>query len=70
MTINLDTEVVGSTYDVSAHVSTYTVLRDGRRWTVTVPDVAFAQCQNAASRRTLLGNLLTNAMRGKADGES
>jgi hypothetical protein len=71
MTINLDTEVVSSSYDVTAHMNTYTIKRDGRRWTVNIPDTALAiHGANHAARRTHLGNLLTDAMRGKADGET
>lgn len=71
MTINLDTEVVSSSYDIDAHMNIYTIKRDGRRWTVNIPDAAFAMHgASQAARRAHLGNLLTEAMRGKADGES
>lgn len=69
-TINLDTEVVASSYDATAQTYSYTFERAGRRWTVTVPHAALAQHgPNVQARRNHLGNLLTEAMRGPADGE-
>jgi hypothetical protein len=71
MTINLDTEIVSSSYDIDARMNTYTIRRDGRRWTVQIPDSAFAvHATNRQARAAHLGNLLTAAMRGKADGET
>lgn len=65
--INLDTEIVGSRYDPITRMCSYTVARDGRKWTVSVhSDDLNRHKQN---RRNHLGHLLQQAMRGKADGE-
>ena len=76
MTINLETEVVRSTYDPTFRTHQYVVERDGKRWTVTVADDDFetygspigasaAIVQNA--RRRHLAACLERAMDGPAD---
>lgn len=78
MTINLDTEVVNTAYDVRTHVHTYVLARNGKRWTVRVPDQQFARfgpvvgaqaAQNKANRRKYLATMLENAMQGDADAD-
>lgn len=74
MTINLETEVVASSFDGDTHV--YTIERGGQRWTVRVPDDDFqrfgpmmgaAGANNRMARRRYLATILTNAMQGAPD---
>lgn len=69
-TINLDTEVVATRYDRVKHENIYTIERGGRRWTVAIHDDDLARHKaNKLARRAHLGNMLAQAMQGKADGE-
>lgn len=70
MTIFLDNEVVASRHDPVARMNHYTIERGGRRWTVSVHlDDFNRHGGNVHARRAHLGNLLQQAMTGKADGE-
>jgi hypothetical protein len=78
MTINLEQEIVGSSYDPVERVHHYTIERNARRWTVKIPDAHLDQhgqimgasaAQNQANRRLHVARCLENAMRGPADGE-
>lgn len=68
--INLDTEIVATGHDPITRTHFYTIERGGRRWTVKIHDDHLSRHgANKQARRNHLGNLLTEAMRGKADGE-
>lgn len=69
MTINLDTEIVETRHDPVSRNNYYTIERNGRRWTVEIHMDEFNRCASKEQKRSLLGNRLTEAMRGKADGE-
>lgn len=73
MTINVDTEIVASRYDAAKRINHYTIKRDGRHWSVEVPDDHLDRHGRGAGsrdrRRNHVGSLLVLAMRGKADGE-
>lgn len=78
MAINLEDEIIASSYDALARTHSYTVARGARRWTVTVHDDDFQQygaiagasaAQNQSNRRSHLARRLDDAMRGPADGE-
>ena len=70
MTINFDTEIVATRHDPITRTHHYTVERGGRRWTVNLHDDDLNRHGgNKAARRNHLGNLLHQAMMGKADGE-
>jgi len=69
-TINLDTEIVGTCFDPVSRKCSYTIARDGRRWTVYIHiDELNRHGGNKKLRRDHLGKLLMDAMRGKADSE-
>ncbi len=69
--INLETEIVESRYDTKARANIYVIARNGRRWTVSVPDADVAKIGgNKQARRVFVTNMLETAMRGKADGEA
>ncbi len=75
MTINLETELVGSSLDPVTRVASYTIERNGKRWTVRVPIDHFEHAAKhlkdvTARKRTKrehLGKLLENAMNGPHD---
>lgn len=70
MTINLETEIVGTAHDPVTRVHSYTIERGGRRWTVSIADDEFQRLgPMPQQRRNLLGHRLQEAMKGKADGE-
>ena len=71
MSVNLDSEVVATAFDPATRTCSYTIERDGKRWTVPIPLHQLEQHGNTVSgqqsRRTHLANLLEAAMRGKPD---
>lgn len=76
MTIHLENEVVGSAFDPITQIHTYTVARDGKRWTVTIPNADFERfgprlgaraAINQLTRRKHLAMRLTAAMDGPPD---
>jgi hypothetical protein len=68
--INLEREIVSTGYDTTKRACIYTVARDDRRWTVSIPlDDLNQHGVNSAARRKHLGNILDQAMNGPADGE-
>lgn len=70
MTINLENEIVSTGYDPITRTCSYVIERGNRRWTVNIPEKDLnAHGSNKAVRRIQLGNVLTQAMTGKADGE-
>lgn len=75
MTVHLEGEVVASRFDPITRTCSYTITRDGKRWTVSVP---LEHLDNAAkphahapmakqARRDHLANVLKNAMNGAPD---
>lgn len=68
MTINLESEIVGTLFDPIAQACVYTIQRGDKRWTVAVPlhhlDVHRG---NKANRRKHVATVLENAMRGEPD---
>jgi hypothetical protein len=70
MTINLDTEIVATRHEPKLRMTYYTIERGGRRWTIGVfADELDRHGGNRQARRNHVGNLLHQAMQGKADGE-
>jgi hypothetical protein len=68
MTLNLDGEIVATAYDPAS--GSYTLARDGRRWTAAVALAQLeAQGANKEARRNHLANVLFTAMQGPPDGE-
>ena len=76
MTINPETEIVHSSHDPQTRIHSYTIERDGKRWTVAISDDEFARFgplvgaqarKNQARRRTYLVAKLTEAMQGEPD---
>ena len=41
MTIHPETEIVSTSYDAVKHTHSYTIERNGKRWTVEIPDADF-----------------------------
>jgi hypothetical protein len=69
MPLNLDTEIVATSYDPSTDSCAYTIERNGKRWTVQVPLAQLDACgANKQARRDYLGNVLLAAMDGPPDG--
>lgn len=71
MTVALDSEIVGTGYDPKTGDCSYTIERNGKRWTVTVHEDQFHQYGaiqvSIQQRRTHLANALEAAMRGPDD---
>lgn len=71
MTINLEEEISSSRYDKLARMHSYTIERDGKRWTVNISDDEFAKFgfdkAGKMGRRTLLAQRLTSALQGVPD---
>ncbi len=77
MTFNPETEIVSSSHDPVKRFHTYVAERNGKRWTVSIPDAEFAEfgpvvgasaAVNKQARRTYLARKMTAAMDGPADG--
>jgi hypothetical protein len=71
--INLETELVGSSYNPSTRVCTYTIERDGSRWTVGVPLQnlnAYKTANHKALRRQHVARVLHTAMQGAPNGNT
>ena len=70
-TINLDTEIVATRHDAAARMNYYTVLRNGRRWTIGVPSADLDRygkhVGHKQRRANHIANLLTEKMRGEPD---
>ena len=67
-TINLDTEIVATSYDPATRMNYYTIERGGRRWTASVhTDHLAVHKANKEARRRHVGNVLVEAMRGPSD---
>lgn len=70
-TIHLENEIVATRHDPVTRTSFYTIERNGRRWTVGIPDDDLNRHKsNKAARRLHLAQTLNMAMQGKADGEA
>jgi hypothetical protein len=71
MTISLDTEIVGTSFDPVTRICTYTIERDGRRWTAQIPidhlEVHGPGQIGDQKRQMHLANVLTEKMRGPHD---
>lgn len=69
-TVHLETEIVATHYDAASRQCFYTIERDGRQWTVGIPEDDLNRHKaNKAARRMHLAQTLSVAMQGKADGE-
>jgi hypothetical protein len=70
MTIALESEIVGSAYDPVSKVCTYTIERNGKRWTAEVP-VHHLQSHKGGNakmlRRNHVAKVLEMAMQGEPD---
>lgn len=74
MTINLETEVVKSSFDPINRISTYTIQRDGKNYTAAVnladlDKLGPAGPATKAARRTFIANALNAALQGQPDKE-
>lgn len=68
--VHPDTEVVATTYDAPTGICTYTIQRDGKRWTARIPLSELDKFKaNRQARRTYLANALQQAMVGPPDPE-
>lgn len=68
MTIHLDTEVVSTRFDPVTRTCFYTIERDGKRWTASIPEVELNKHgPNKIARRNMIAMALNNAMMGKPD---
>lgn len=67
MTINLETEVVASTFDPKTRQCAYTIKRNGKRWTVKLPIDDFAKQKTKQAKRDHLARALQSAMNGNPD---
>ena len=63
MTINIETEIVGSSYDPRTGTCSYTVRKDGKEVTVEIPVADLDRHGgNRRARQTHLANKLTEAL--------
>lgn len=70
MTVNLDSDLVGTKFDAARQVNIYTARRGDRRWTVEVPLSELQPLMgNKTARRQKVENFINSAMSGPADGE-
>lgn len=77
MTIALDTEIVASRFDTKTGLCSYTIERNGKRWTVDVhldhfealPKTPGEPHVNKQLRRNHLAKVLEQAMQGPCDAE-
>lgn len=70
MTIALESEIVGSAYDPTSKVCTYTIERNGKRWTAEVHlnHLSAHKGGNAKMlRRNHVAKVLEMAMQGEPD---
>jgi hypothetical protein len=68
VTIHLDSEIVATGFDPLTQTCTYTIERDGKRWTATVALAEFNKLgANKVAKRNLVANALTSAMAGAPD---
>lgn len=68
--INLDSDVVSSTWNVKTQMNTYVVKQGARQWTVEIPQKLLTPfAGNKVMRRKTVTALLQNAVSGPADGE-
>jgi hypothetical protein len=68
MTIALESEIVMTAYDGKTRTCTYTIQRDGKRWTVKVPLAHLeAHKGHKPKRRHHVAKLLQGAMQGQHD---
>jgi DNA-binding protein YbaB len=71
MTINLDTEIVATYFDTKSGNCSYTIERNGKRWTASVHVDQFNQHDLSPGgqqrRRDHLARALEDAMRGMDD---
>jgi hypothetical protein len=68
--IHPDSEVVATTFDPLTGICSYTIQRDGKRWTARIPIEELDKFKaNRAGRRTYLANALKQAMIGPPDPE-
>lgn len=71
MTIALDNEIVSTGHDPKTGYSSYTIERNGKRWTVRVHESEFHKIgttpASIAQRRGHLAKVLEQAMRGEPD---
>lgn len=66
---NLETEIVGSSHDRASRTFTYTLERNGKRWTVQIPRAHFESepgrpAKTTEMRRQHLASCLLDAMGG------
>lgn len=76
MTIHPESEIVATSHDARTRTHSYTIERNGKRWTVAIPDDDFEQfgpivgasgAVNRMNRRRHLAMRLEAAMDGVAD---
>jgi hypothetical protein len=69
--IHPETEIVATRYDAGTRTCHYTIERDGKRWTASIPLGQFENMgfpgKGHEQRRNHLAAMLENAMRGKPD---
>lgn len=66
--INLDTEIVQTRHDPDNRAALYTIQRDGKRWTASIPLADLdGYGPNKQGRREHLAKALTAAMMGMPD---
>lgn len=68
MTIHLDTEIVATHFDQVTQTCFYTIERDGKRWTASVPLADLNKlAANKTAKHALVANKLNVAMLGAPD---
>jgi hypothetical protein len=67
MTIHLENEIVASAWNPVTRVCSYTLERDGKRWTVQIHESEFSRQGGTPVRRAHLARKLETAMLGRED---
>ncbi len=68
MTILLENDVISSKWDALRQVNTFVVARDGKQWTVEIPQSLLQPLMgNKIARRQFTHNCIVKAMQGPPD---
>lgn len=70
ITVNVDTDIVGTKFNKTKQTCLYTVERNGKRWTAEIPlDELQRLGGNKMARRKIVENYLATKMAGPPDDE-
>lgn len=67
MTLALESEIVASHFNPQTRQCSYTIARNGKRWTVKMHSDELAKHKQRPARRNFIATRLETAMRGEPD---